>query len=165
MITQERLKELFNYDQETGLFTWIAKSRTIGGLKAGSLTGQTPNSNGYLRISVDSKRDYAHRMAWLYVYGDYPKFDIDHINGNRSDNRIVNLRDVPHIVNSQNLRSATKTNTIGYMGITWSNYAKAWSSAVTVNGKRIHIGYFKDPEKAHQAYLSLKRKVHEGCTI
>ena len=87
MITQSKLKELVNYDQDTGIFTW--KKRTSNRIKIGDIIGNLHNC-GYIEMGVNGKRYLAHRLAWLYVYGYMPKL-IDHINTNKQDNRICNL--------------------------------------------------------------------------
>jgi hypothetical protein len=89
-LTAERLRELVDYDPETGKFTWTRNRayKALGGTAAGYL-----NTNGYARITIDSVSHAAHRLAWLHVYGEWPKASIDHINRNRQDNRIANLRE------------------------------------------------------------------------
>lgn len=100
-LTPERLRELLEYDPETGKFTWLRNRafKALGGTHAGYL-----NSNGYLRITVDDVSYAAHRLAWLYVHGRWPDKTIDHINRNKQDNRIANLRDVTH--SEQNYNSS-----------------------------------------------------------
>jgi len=99
MITQDKLKEILDYNQHTGLFTWkkIKKysNRSVGDI-AGSL------SLGYVVIGIDKKIYKAHRLAWLYVYGEFPKEQLDHINGNKEDNRICNLREANQSQNNFN---------------------------------------------------------------
>ena len=88
MITQEELKELLDYNPETGLFTWNVYNNIKNKTTAGTF------NDGYIQIKIKQKIYQAHRLAWLYVYGEWPKGQIDHINGIRDDNRIENLRDV-----------------------------------------------------------------------
>jgi hypothetical protein len=104
-----------------------------------------------------------HRAAWLYVHGKWPNGQIDHINGDRSDNRISNLRDVSHSVNQQNVHRPRRDNASGFLGVT--RQKNLWTSQVTVSGKTLHLGLFKTPEEAASAYLEAKRKHHTGCTI
>ncbi len=108
MLSIQRLKELFHYDAETGIFTRL---KTAGGMVTGSIAGSL-NPMGYLRVSIDHERYLCHRLAWLYSYGSWPEHEIDHINGIRTDNRLCNLRDVPHCINQLNklsLKWSTKT--------------------------------------------------------
>ncbi|WP_230878255.1 HNH endonuclease signature motif containing protein [Burkholderia sp. 9779_493] len=119
-----------------------------------------------MRITIDGIRMYAHRLAWFYVYGEWPSGDIDHIDGVRTNNAINNLRDVPRGVNMQNQRRARSNNrTSGLLGVTWHARRYRWCAQIQVDGKRKGIGYFDDAETAHQAYLDAKRKLHAGCSI
>jgi hypothetical protein len=152
-----------NYDPETGEFAWtISKpSRTKKPGRAGTI-----RKNGYVSLSIQGRQYYGHRLAWLYVYGEWPKGDIDHIDGNPSNNRISNLRDVSTAMNSQNQRRANAVNTTGFQGV-WAPNAKnkGYVAYVNVNGVRHRAGSFATPEEAHSAYLKLKRELHPGCTI
>jgi len=165
-IIAERVRELLNYDPETGIFT--RKIRTAQRHKIGDRADflvTSGNSEGYCRVSFDSKRYLAHRVVWLYVHGKWPELDIDHINGNKSDNRLANLREVDRSTNLQNMRHARKDNRSGFLGVTTIIQGKKWRATVHMNGKGIHVGVYHSPEEAHQAYLVAKRQIHEGCTI
>lgn len=137
MITNEKLKEKFIYDENTGVFTNIKTGREI----------KNKNSHGYVSIWVDRGSYMAHRLAWLYVYGELPKFHIDHINHNRADNRISNLRDVERIENSRNLK-LKNTNKSGINGVRMCNQHKKWHAQISINGKNKHLGYFDSIEEA-----------------
>lgn len=158
-LTAERLRELLHYDPETGVFTWKTKPgrRIRLGAQAGSA------AQGYLEIGVCGGRYRAHRLAWLYVYGVWPKHDIDHIDGNRANNAIANLRDVTRAVNIQNMRRPKPGNKSGYLGV--APCSSRWSAQVHVAGKKRHLGVFDTPELAHAAYVEAKRRLHEGCTL
>ena len=162
-LTAERLREVLRYDPETGLWQWrttIAK-RARAGSPAGTL-----KRSGYVRINIFGVAYPSHRLAWLYVYGRWPSQTIDHINGNRADNRICNLRDVPMRINIQNKRKPVCTNRTGFLGIRRDPTSIArWSAKIVVDGKAVFLGQFPSPEDAHQAYLKAKRILHEGCTI
>lgn len=159
-LTAARLRELLDYNPETGLFTWAISRR---GCRKGDPTGK-PHRNGYIMIGVMYRHRLAHRLAWLHTYGDWPTGEIDHINGIRSDNRIANLRDVSTAVNRQNLRAARSDNHhTGLLGV-YKNHGQ-WSARVQVNGTQHYLGSFSTPEEAHSAYLAAKRKMHPGCTI
>ena len=150
MITQEKLKELLHYDPDTGIFT---RKVSRGGRAIGSASG-TPD-RGYIRIFVDMKGYWAHRLAWLYVYGELPKRVIDHINHTRDDNRIKNLRDVTHKENCRNapIRS---TNTSGVTGVHWDKRHVRWCAQIMVDGSCVPLGRYSDINAA-----ILTRKVAE----
>lgn len=159
-LTVERLKELLEYNLDTGVFTWkVPRGRGMG---AGSIAGSS-NKYNYRQIGVDGKLYLAHRLAWLYVHGKWPDNGLDHINGDNQDNRISNLRDVDHVVNSQNQRKASRNSSSGLLGAFKKD--SHWISQIQVNGKIVRLGTFLTPEEAHQAYLKAKRELHPGCTI
>lgn len=163
MLTQSELKELFTYCPNTGLFTRL-KSVSPTGL-VGDISG-CKRPDGYIVIQVNSKLFRAQRLAWLYMHGEFPVNNIDHVNGIKHDNRIVNLRDVTNAGNMQNQRKARDDNkSSGLLGVTWHKSRNKWKSAIKLNGKSIHIGLFHDKHKAHNAYLAKKREIHSTCTI
>jgi len=162
MITQERLKELFTYDPDTGDFLRLIT--TSHNAKKGSIAGC--NSRGYLVFSVDGILNFAHRMAWLYVTGKLPSNHIDHINGIKKDNRFINLRDVTNAINTQNTREARPCNkSTNLLGATLDKRRGTFRSQIKINGKNIFLGDYKTPEKAHEAYIQAKRKYHKGNTL
>ena len=144
MLTQNRLKEVAIYNESSGVFTW-AVSRG-GFVKHGQPCGCV--TNGYVCIAIDGKRYKAHRLAWLYVYGDFPKLCIDHIDGDKSNNRISNLRQASHSENIQNQRRATKANSSGLIGASQYKRTNKWQSVIGINGKNKHLGYFKSAAEA-----------------
>jgi hypothetical protein len=139
MLTQERLKELLDYDEKTGVFTWKADGRRH---VAGSIAGHE-KPNGYLHLWIESKKYHAHRLAWLYVHGNMPKHQIDHINHNRADNRIVNLRDVSPLENQRNA-SLRNDNSSGVCGVCFDKTRNKWISRIKLEGKRKNLGRFHD---------------------
>ena len=159
-LTQERLKELLYYDQATGAFTWVKRSSTCIqiGKPAGSKT-----SAGYLRITVDKKEYRAHRLVWLYMFNEFPSGDIDHINGEKTDNRLVNLRNVTSAENAQNRRKKHSTNKTGFFGV--HMYRGKYRASIQVGGVKLRLGAYKTPEEAHAVYLKAKREKHTSCTI
>lgn len=162
ILTVERLRSVLHYDSKSGNFTW-KKSLRHGGK---SRTAGTLRKDGYRHIRIDGTAYLSHRLAWLYVHGDWPKNQIDHINGDRLDNAIGNLRDAEAHINSQNHRRAWPNNrTSGLLGVSWNKRDKAWIAQISAKGVRRHIGTFPTKELAHDAYLSAKRTLHEGCTI
>ena len=163
-LTAERLRELLHYDPETGIFIWrvnIAHSRSKSGATAGNF-----NQDGYRIIGIGRRSYCAGRLAWLYIHGCWPTKKIDHRNGQVSDNKITNLRDVSTSVNGQNQRKAMSSNySCGLLGVTFNKRAKKWQASIELDGKSHYIGLFQSPVAAHTAYLSAKRILHEGCTI
>ena len=153
-ITQERLKELLHYDPKTGVFTCLVSRR--GRVKVGNKAGYT--NHGYVRIRVDTRRYFAHRLAWLYVYGESPPDDIDHINGVRSDNRIANLRLATKAQNCQNRREAHSGSAINLLGVSpWKGKYKA---QIMMGGVTHYLGLYPTIEDAHNVYLAFKRLMH-----
>jgi HNH endonuclease len=160
-LTVERVRELLDYDPETGVFTWrFGRRKAKKGAIAGSYT-----ADGYQRICVDRGRYLAHRLAWLITYGVLPPDETDHINGIRDDNRMANLRLATKTLNMENMRRPRIDNTTGILGVSWNKRAKKFRSLIRFAGKNLHLGYFTDPAEAHQAYLTAKRQLHSGCTI
>lgn len=156
-ITQQRIKELLNYDPETGDFTRIVDRQRF---KAGEKAGYT--HKGYVRISVDQKEYLAHRLAWLYVHGKIPKF-LDHINGLKDDNRIQNLREATH---SQNMMNAAprKTNKSGYKGVSYCKVMSKWRAQIQVDKKKITLGHFDDVREAAEEYIFAALELHGDYT-
>jgi hypothetical protein len=119
--------------------------------------------DGYLAIKVDKSLFLAHRLAWLHTHGEWPKGQIDHINGIRSDNRLQNLRDVDLSANAQNQRAAHKNNvSCGMLGVTGPTSAGKWRAQIVIVGRKTHIGVYEAPAIAHAAYLSAKVAAHQG---
>ena len=162
MITQDRLKELLNFNENSGLFTWNV--RRCGRAEKGAIAGST-NAIGYIQIQVDGKNYLAHRLAWLYIHGVFPTSDIDHINGNRADNRLANLREATRSENKQNQRNANCNNSSGTFGATWHKQTKKWKAQIMLNGKNYHIGLYDTKEEAHMAYKNAKLELHPFSTL
>ncbi len=143
-LTAEYLRSILHYDQETGIFT--RKVRTAHRVKAGDVAG-CPDGRGYLQIRVCSRKYRAHRLAWLHVYGEWPEDQLDHINRDRADNRISNLREVTNKQNGQNA-SKRSDNKSGHPGVYWDKQKSKWRALITHNQKDIHLGYFENLEDA-----------------
>lgn len=157
-LTAERLKDALHYDQDTGVFRWKISTnrRIVIGSKAGTV------SHGRTQIKLFGVIHRAHRLAWLYVYGEWPRKEIDHINGIATDNRIVNLRDVPRLINAQNQRRPhAKNRTGGMLGVSKSPGRTTFRARI--DGE--HIGNFCTPQQAHEAYVAAKRQRHAGGTL
>ena len=144
MLTQSRLKELVSYDETTGKFFALVSR---GNIKAGNeLVGE---KEGYRQIHIDGKNYYAHRLAWLYVYGTMPSQMIDHIDGDKKNNKIENLRHVSDFENARN--SAKKKGSASkYRGVCWSH--GSWVACIRVNGKLKTIVRSKREEHAAMMY-------------
>jgi len=152
-LTQERLKELFIYDPDSGIFTRkiTLNNRAIAGSSPGSL-----NKKGYMRTSIDYKEYYLHRMAWLYVYGIMPD-EIDHDDGYKDNNRIINLKDVSHGDNLKNIRIPSD-NTSGHIGVGWHKQAEKWVASIYINRKSLHLGLFDKKTEAIKARKDAEKK-------
>jgi hypothetical protein len=162
MFTQQYLKEYVHYDPETGIFTWVFSKNAHYPIVLGNRADTV--SKGYCRVGIKRVRYAAHRLAWLYMTGDWPKNMIDHINGNPLDNRFCNLRDVTASVNLQNQRKASPRNKSGFLGV-HKNVKGRFEATICVLGKRHWLGAHTTPEQAYEAYLQAKRILHQGCTI
>ena len=154
-LTAERLREVLQYDPETGVFTRLVDrgGRKVG-VVAGSVTG-----HGYTSIQIAGVRYLAHRLAFLWMTGEWPIDDVDHINGVAGDNRWSNLRPATRAENMQNQRRAQSNNKLGLLGV--CRDGNRFSARIKVDGQRIHLGLFATPEQAHAAYLDAKRRLHE----
>ena len=152
-LTVERLKELVSYDPDTGIFQWaMARRKCRKGDAAGCRM-----TNGYIGIRIDNVLHNAHRLAWLYTHGVWPTDQIDHVNNDRADNRLVNLREATNIANSHNRRKSTR-NTSGFTGVRREN--SKWQASIKVNYKAIRLGLFDTPEEASAAYQEAKQRLH-----
>jgi hypothetical protein len=147
-LSQEFVKSILDYNSETGEWFWKTK------LKAGGKCSQ-----GYWRIKIDQKSYKAHRLAWLYAFGKFPQSQIDHVNGNRSDNRLCNLRLASNAENQMNRAKAAVTNNSGFLGVNFNKVVGKFAARIQSNGKRIHIGYFDSPEDASSAYIAKKTEL------
>lgn len=156
MVTQARLKEVLDYDPVTGIFTWLVDRG--GKAKAGSVAGRMVGRN-YFQIRVDGRDYYAHRLAWLYVYGEFPTNHLDHMNRNPSDNRIENLRPATQAENLQNMRKL-RSNTSGIIGVCWDKQSQKWRAQIKLNGRKIYLGLYNTIDEAAIARASAKAKLH-----
>ncbi len=153
-ITQDKVKELFEY--RDGALFWKVKlnSRIVIGSKAGTL-----DKDGYVCIKIDKKIYKSHRLIYLYHHGNLPTF-IDHIDGNKSNNKIENLRSA---TNSENVKNAKlrKDNSSGIKGVNWHKVTKKWAVQISVNGQKKHIGIFDDLELASLVAQEARNKFHK----
>lgn len=154
-LSAEDLRELVVYDKNTGAFRRLIKGRV----------GSPYTVDGYIRLRIDGVSFRAHRLAWLYVTGDWPSNQIDHINGNRADNRFENLRDVTTKQNTMNQREAHKNNKSGLLGVRVRSDGSGFYASIKIDGKARYLGSFKDALAAHDAYVTAKREYHQTCSI
>lgn len=155
MLSQTRLKEVVEYSKVTGTFTSKVNRNLY---KIGDVYSKL-NASGYIRIKIDYVYYYAHRLAWLYEHGCWPKNDLDHINGVRSDNRWENLREATRTENLRN-KSATRKSVTGVKGVDFCKVMRKYRARIRVEGKRIALGYFGTIEAATLAYAEAAKKLH-----
>lgn len=150
----EKMKELYEYRPDTGYF--IQKVRTSQRVRVGDIAGST-SGNGYVYLFLEGKRYPAHRVAWAFVHGEIPDNQIDHINRNPSDNRIVNLRLVTQMQNNWN-KGATKRSKSGAKGVFWDEFTGKWVARICINGRHINLGRYKSIAEADEAYRTFAKK-------
>lgn len=163
----ELLRKLLRYEPETGKLFWRERPRemfsdercgkTWNTRYAGKESFTANSSDGYRSGSVLSKPYLAHRIIWAIVHDEWPPEQIDHINGNRMDNRIENLRAVSHAENAKNQRP-TRNNAAGVMGVQWAKREKAWRARIWTDGANKHLGYFGCIGAAAMARCIAERK-------
>lgn len=160
ILNAARLRELLSYDASTGIF----KNRITrnGRAIAGQVVGSR-HSDGYLTVMLEGKNHLAHRLAWLHTHGEFPIGQIDHINRNKSDNRIANLRDVSRSKNQQNKTEASSNNKTGFLGVV--SHKGKFRAVIKAGGKRTYGGSFDTAELASEAYQRIKQIVHPGAII
>lgn len=141
---------LFAYDASTGELTWRAGQQRRAG---------TRRTDGYMEVKCRGIRLMAHRLAWLLTYGRWPNGEIDHVNGDRADNRLCNLRECSRAENAQN-RARMKNNSTGQTGVYWRASKKRYQARISVGGKRIYLGMFATLDEAAEAYRENKARLH-----
>jgi len=172
-LTPETLKKILSYNPNTGVLTWKPRDSSFFKARkesseysakkwnacwAGKPALASKNNQGYKIGAIFHKRYRAHRVIWAMVFGEWPSGEIDHINGNPSDNRIKNLRVVTAKENSKNLKKSIK-NTSGTMGVYWYKRDCVWTASIKINGKNKHLGYF---EKKSDAIFARKLAEYEN---
>lgn len=155
--TQDRLKQLFDYEDG-----FLLNKKHRGKSKKGERIGFV-NHYGYRVSRIDMEKFYVHRLIWVFHNGTLDGLDVDHIDGNRDNNKIENLRLVTSQKNNQNIKKAKRTNALGVLGVSMK-FGK-YCAQISFNKKVKHLGLFDTAEEAHQVYLEEKRKIHEGCLI
>ena len=150
MITAEEVRVSFDYDPETGSFTWHAPYETASRAKRGQVAGFIDNG-GYYRVKYKGARYVVHRLVWLHYYGVWPDGIVDHIDGDKANNAIANLRLATRSQNRANAKRPS-TNTSGFKGVKWHTQTGLWHARICCKGKRHSLGLYKNPEDAHAAY-------------
>jgi hypothetical protein len=151
-----KLNDLLDYDPETGLFTWkkTSSNRAVAGSIAGTL-----HRSGYPMIKINGKRYRSHRLAYKMFYGSDPVDQVDHIDCDKSNNKIANLRDATRSQNQKN-RGAQKNNTSGFKGVSYLSKRKRWLAQIWYNHKKIYLGSYKTKEDAASAYEKAAKEHH-----
>ena len=155
-LTADQLREYLDYDPVTGEFRW---AKDIGcKVKQGSKAGSV-DCIGYVKIKINRKQYSAHRLAFLYMEGRWPDSFMDHINGNRSDNRWENLREANIVQNSHN-RKVRSNSKLGIKGVNFRLNKNRYQATIVVEGRKIRLGYYATPEEAHAAYCQAAQEYH-----
>lgn len=153
MFDQETVRQFLDYDHETGVFRW--KNRTGAMARFNGRVAGTTNRFGYVLIGLNGVQKQAHRFAWLYVHGEWPTEEIDHIDRNPSNNAIANLRLASSSQQKMN-RGVQSNNRAGLKGAFYHacHHGKKWRSQIKVGDRLIFLGYFHTPQDAHRAYVT-----------
>ena len=154
MITQDELKELLHYDSKTGVFTWKAKK---GGRASKGQTAGAADAYGYIVIRINSVLYKAHRLAWLYTYGDWPETNLDHINRVKDDNRIKNLRVASQSLNMHNAKRLASSS--GCVGVSWDKNRNKWAARIKVDYRTKFLGRYDRKQDAIAARELAYKKI------
>ena len=154
----EKLRDVLDYDPQSGHFTWrrTGNRALCPGDRAGCL-----HPRGYIHIKIGAYSYAAHRLAWLYVHGEWPAAKLDHRNGVRSDNRIANLRPCKGPVENNQNTKRYASNRSGYHGVGWHKSSGRWRARISVGGKQINLGLFDSADLAAEAYRRAKAANHK----
>lgn len=162
-LTAERLRELLHYNPDTGAFT--NRIRRTNRICVGAPAGTTHPLSGYLIIKIDRKNYRASRLAFLYMNGEWPKFQADHIEGVRLNNRWSNLRDVPQVINLQNKSACRADSRSGLVGVRKMSKSTRKGAQITAHGVKHWLGVFDTAAEAHAAYIEAKRRLHPESSL
>lgn len=153
--SDKKLKEIFSYEPSTGQFVRLKRR----GHQASGLLRNVPAFNGYIYVSVDEKKYLLHRLAWFLFYGEWPKSEIDHIDGDKINNSIANLRLASRAQNEAN-KKASRANTSGVKGVRWEESRGKWYAYITIDYKMKNLGCFERREDAIAARSLAAKKQH-----
>ena len=148
----------YHYDRDMGSLIWIRKSAYC--VKLGSVAGHLHKPSGYIRVRFNGRSCAAHRIAWLIVYGRWPVCEIDHINGVRNDNRLVNLRETVRKEENNQNTCIYASNKTGFHGVGFHNASGKWRGRIQHKGKQYNLGLFDSPELANEACMKAKYRLH-----
>lgn len=160
-LTQEQVQELFDYDSDNG---WLIRKKDEYGRVVNRPCGIKPNGNGYGSVRINDKMYRTHRVIWLLVHGYMPEREVDHIDRDKMNNRIENLRPATPTENSHN-HGLQRNNSSGYPGVHFHKHANKYVARITLNGKKISLGYYATAEEAFRAYQLAKIKYHPTSPI
>ena len=155
--TQARIKELLHYNESTGDLMW--KNRMSPRVPAGAIAGCI-TKDGYRSTKIDQYWIYTHRVIWIYVYGSLPPEYIDHIDGDRLNNKLSNLRAVTNEQNQHNQRPTGRKSESGILGVTINRKENRWQSSIRASGVLCYLGLFETIEEAQKAYKQAKKLLH-----
>lgn len=156
-LTAERLREILDYDPETGIFRWkvnCGNNRIVGQIAG---TTRLSGNTSYIIIEICKKKYRAHRLAYLYMNDKWPKDQIDHKDRNGTNNRWNNIRDATNAENQRNTK-ISKNNKSGFLGVSWNKKWRKWTATIGFNRKDCHLGYFETKEEAAAAYAEARKK-------
>lgn len=166
--SQEYLLECFDYNQDTGVLRWKVRPREHFATEHGWKISNSQcachvvgaiSDQGYLLVGINYRIYRVHRIIWMMAYGRFTELHIDHINGNRTDNRLANLREATEAENHRNCR-ISRNNKSGFKGISFHKRSGKYQAAIRTDGARTHLGYFSTPQEAHAAYCAAADKYH-----
>lgn len=156
LLTQDYIKSILNYNEHTGIFTWIVNKQ---GIKIGDTAGSFCRNTNYVRIKINGVKYFSHRLAFLYMEGSFPENIVDHINGVRSNNSQRNLRKCTYAENNAN-RGKTTNNTSGVKGVHWNKHKGMYCARIAFNRKKVELSYFTTLEEAVKAYQEASTRFH-----
>jgi hypothetical protein len=157
----DRVRRFLHYDEATGVLSWkVNRGKARVGRNAGCEDG-----DGYIQVLIDRKRFLAHRLCWAISHDAWPILHIDHLNGDRKDNRLCNLRQVPIYGNNQNRHMRPSHSKSPYLGVFMERGRNRWRARIQVDGRKRSVGTFATAEDAHAAYLAAKATLHPYQTI
>lgn len=160
-LTQEILREHLDYNPETGVFI----RKKSGWKKCIGKVAGTTDTSGHLQIKIDGRLYLAHRLAWLWVYGEWPELGIDHRDGNKQHNAIGNLRKATQLQNMQNQFHPHQGRSTTLLGAHWQKKEGKWRAQIRADGRNVYLGSFDTDVEAHAAYMAAKRDLHPFAEI